>query len=68
MAQLCIGRMSWVMTSFRVVRLNGLVTKKFTPAAIAASAGCGSELADMITTGTLQIFGSARISRAAGNA
>jgi hypothetical protein len=35
----------------RVVRLNGLVMKKFAPAAIAASACCGSELADMMTSG-----------------
>ena len=32
----CRGRISCVITSFNVVRLNGLVMKKFAPAAIAA--------------------------------
>jgi hypothetical protein len=53
--------MSCVITSFNVVKLNGLVMKKFAPAAMAASACCASELADIMTIGTLRIFGSARI-------
>jgi len=47
--------------------LKGFVMKNLAPAAIAASACCGSELADMITSGTLRIFGSARISRASSS-